>query len=71
MLGMDTSSLFLGIVTGAIGTGYLVYGKKQKRMVPAVAGILLMVYPYFFENIWWQLIVGAALIAAPWVIKTD
>lgn len=69
MGGVDSTSLFVGVVTGAIGAGYLFYGKKQARLLPAICGILLMAYPYFTDNIWILLIVGIALVAAPWVIK--
>ena len=66
---MDANSIFIGMVTGAIGAGYLFYGKKQAKLVPAICGILLMAYPYFTDNPWVLLIVGVALVVAPWVIK--
>lgn len=66
---MDGNSLLIGMITGAIGAGYLFYGKKQARLLPVICGILLMAYPYFTDNVWILLVVGAALIAAPWVIK--
>ena len=68
---MDANELFVGILTGAIGTGYVVYGKKQAKLVPMFCGIGLMFYPYLVDNIWWLIIIGVALAAAPWVIKTD
>lgn len=63
--------MFVGMVTGAIGGGYLFYAKKQGKLVPAISGILLMGYSYFTDNVAILLIVGAALVAAPWVIKED
>jgi len=66
---MDVNSIFVGMLTGSIGTGYLYYGKKQAKLVPMICGILLMGYSYFTDNIWILLIVGAALMAAPFVIK--
>ena len=68
-LNVDANSIFVGMVTGAIGAGYLFYGKKQAKMLPVMCGILLMAYPYFTDNIWILLVVGVALTAAPWVIK--
>lgn len=65
---MDTSSLVIGIVTGAIGVAYFVYGKRQARFVPLIAGMLLCVYPYFLASIPLMLAIGAALIAAPFLI---
>jgi hypothetical protein len=66
---MDANSIFVGMVTGAIGAGYLLYGKKQAKLTPAICGILLMAYSYFTDNVWILLIVGLALVVAPWVIK--
>ena len=68
---MDANELFVGIVTGAIGAGYLYYGKKQAKLLPAICGLGLMFYPYLVDNIWLLLIIGVALVAAPWVINTD
>lgn len=61
--------LFLGILFGAIGTGYFVYGKRQTSVLHLVAGVLLMIFPYFFSSLVAVLLVGAALAAAPFVIQ--
>ncbi len=66
---MDSNSILVGVIAGAIGGGYLIYGKKQARIVPAICGVLLMVYPYFTDNIWILLVVGAALCVAPYFIR--
>ena len=44
---MNTTQLLLGLIFSFIGLGYFLYGKKQKKMVPLVCGLLLMVYSYF------------------------
>ena len=61
-------NLFFGIVAGAVGVAYLVYGRKQKRLVPVIAGVLLCVYPYFVESWLWVGVVGAVLAVAPFVV---
>lgn len=67
---MDTStSLIIGVVTGAFGMAYFVYGKKQQQFVPLVAGIALCVYPYFVDNLVASLMIGAVLLAAPFIIR--
>jgi len=58
------ASIFLGI----IGSGYFMYGKKSHQPVPLVAGVLLCVFPYFIDSFLWTMVVGAALLAAPFVI---
>jgi hypothetical protein len=66
---MDSGTLIIGLFAGAIGLGYFVYGKKQAQAVPMISGIALMVYPYFFSNIWVLLGLGLALCLAPFYIK--
>ena len=61
----DTTGILLSVLFGAIGMGYFVYGKKQQRMVPLAAGLLLCVYPWFVSNVWALLGVGAVLTTAP------
>jgi len=63
---MDTfvASIFLGI----IGFGYFLYGKKAHNPVPLVSGVLLCVFPYFIDSFLWTLVIGAALMAAPFAI---
>ena len=65
----DTATLLVWVVAGAFGMGYFVYGRKQSRSVPLVAGILLCVIPYFIGNFWLMLSVCALLIISPLVIK--
>jgi len=60
--------LFFGIVTSAAGLAYIVYGRRQTKLVPVVSGLLLCAYSYFIEDWLWLLLVGAALLAAPFVI---
>ena len=61
------NSLIFGILAGAVGAGYLIYGKRQSKFVPMTAGILLCVYPYFTDNVVWLSIIGVLLMAAPFL----
>jgi len=61
--------LFFDIVFGAIGSGYLLYAKREFSAAFAVSGFLLIVYPYFLSNAWAELVVGAVLVAAPFLIR--
>jgi len=62
------STLVIGIITGALGMGYIVYGRRQTKFVPLVAGIFLCAYPYFIDSVLWLCVVGALLLAAPFVV---
>jgi hypothetical protein len=61
-------SLFLGIVAGAVGMAYIVYGRRQAKFSAVIAGVLLCAYPYFVDSALWTVVVGAVLVAAPFVI---
>jgi hypothetical protein len=62
------NSLIIGILAGAIGMGYFIYGKRQAKFAPMIAGVLLCVYPYFTENVLWLSVIGALLLVAPFLI---
>jgi hypothetical protein len=62
------NSLLVGVVAGAIGMGYFIYGKRQTKIVPMVAGALLCIYPYFIDSLLWLSLVGLLLIAAPFLL---
>ena len=65
---MTGTTLAIGILTGAIGTGYFMYGKRQTKVAPLLAGMALCVYPYFVDSTLWLIVIGAALMAAPFVV---
>jgi hypothetical protein len=61
-------SLVIGLIAGIFGVAYFMYGKKQANFTAMISGLLLCVYPYFFESVLWLSIIGAMLLAAPFVI---
>ena len=65
---MTPTSLVIGILTGAVGVAYFVYGKRQARFAPLIAGMLLCIYPYFVSSVTWLVVIGVALIAAPFML---
>ena len=67
---MDSgASLLWGVVFGAVGLAYFVYGKKQQRFVPLLCGIGLMAFPYFMSNIVLLVVVGLALSVIPYFFR--
>ena len=62
------TNLFIGIITGALGFAYIVYGRRQTRFVPVVAGVALCAYPYFIAGWVWLCVIGVLLAAVPFVI---
>jgi hypothetical protein len=57
------------LLFGSVGLGFLVYGKKQKAVVPLVCGLVLMIFPYFIANTILLVAIGAALIALPYFVR--
>lgn len=66
---MDETRLFLGVIFGAIGAGYFVYGRKQRKGIAFLSGLLLMVVPYLASSV--PLVVGAGVLimALPFFIR--
>jgi hypothetical protein len=60
--------LIIGFIAGVFGAAYFVYGKKQMKMSAMIAGVALCVYPYFIDNVWLEVLVGALLLAAPFLV---
>jgi predicted membrane protein len=66
---VDSQSLYWGVIFGSIGLAYFVYGKRQRSVVPLVAGLGLMFFPYFISNTVLLVIVGLLLSAIPYFVR--
>jgi hypothetical protein len=63
------ASLIWGVIFGAVGLAYFVFGKRQQRFVPLFCGIGLMAFPYFVSNTVLLVIVGLALSIIPYFFR--
>ena len=66
---MDATTLFAGVMFGALGLGYIVYGRKQKNGIALLSGFVLCGLPYFVSNIYFLLIASIVFAALPFVIR--
>ena len=66
---MNATQLFLGVIFSLVGLGYFLYCKKQKMTVPFVAGLVLMVFPYFIESNLLLGGIGMLLSIAPYFLR--
>jgi len=64
---MDPTLLFLSLITSGAGFVLFVYGKKQERWPQLVAGIALMVYPYFVSTLLMTIGLAVGIVAAMWI----
>ena len=70
MFEMDSTAVLLwGLLFGSIGFGFFLYGRKQKAVVPLIAGVVLCVVPYFIDNVYILVTVGLVLMAIPFFVR--
>jgi LPXTG-motif cell wall-anchored protein len=62
-LRMDTSLLMWSGLFSLIGSAVFLYGRRQRRGAPTIAGVALMVYPYFVSTTLGVVGIGALLLA--------
>ena len=63
------TTLVFSVVFGSIGVGYFIYGRKQQRLIPLIAGMGLFAVPYLIPDPYVLALAGALLAAAPWALK--
>ena len=63
---MSESDLFFwGLMFGAVGMGYFIYGKNMSKLVPMLSGIGLCVFQYLITSPLPFFLVGGALVLLP------
>ena len=65
----DSGTFFWGLMFGAIGAGYFIYGKNQRNLVILGLGVLLLVFPYFVSGLTTTLVIGVGLTLMPLMLK--
>jgi hypothetical protein len=63
----DANALLASLVIGAVGFVAFAYGKRQGRLPQMLAGLVLLIFPYFVSNVLLMLGIAAAVLAALWV----
>ena len=67
---MNSPALLMwGMLFGAIGFGFFLYGKQQQSVVPLCVGIVLCVFPYFIADVYVLVGVGVILVAIPYFVR--
>ncbi len=65
----DMSNLFSSMMIGMIGLGYFMYGKKNSRMYPLIAGLLLSIYPFFVSSIILQWLICIGIMVGVYFLR--
>ncbi len=66
---VNGTSLFLGLIFSCIGTGFLIYGRKQVKPVPLVCGLLLIIVTFVISDTTVLVIAGVVLTAIPYFVR--
>lgn len=66
---MNEGWLIWGMLFGAVGLGFFIYGRRQKAAVPLICGLSLMIFPYFVSSTLLLVVIGVALMAVPYFVR--
>jgi uncharacterized membrane protein len=67
---LNGNFLLASLVWGSIGSGYLIYGWKQKAVMPLVGGAAMTAASFFITSAWLMSAACIIIIAAVyWLVK--
>jgi len=66
---VSTANLLWNVLFGAIGGGYMLYGWRQKLVMPVACGLALGSFGFFVSNNWLLVLGGALLIWLPFKFR--
>ena len=69
MMSFSPAALFASLVVSGVGLGFFLYGKRQGRPLQLIAGLALMVFPYFVESASWMLGIAALIVGGLWLMS--
>jgi hypothetical protein len=66
-MSFDTGSLLTSLLVSSVGFVLLTYGRRMSRPPHLLAGLALLVYPYFVPGVLLMVIIAAVIIAGLWI----
>ncbi len=69
---LSAGTLLASLLVSSIGLGFFLYGKKEVRFPQLVAGLVLMIYPYFVAGplVMWS-VAGLVLLTLAAALRLD
>jgi hypothetical protein len=67
----DQHFLWASLVWGAVGSGYLLYGWRQRAAIPFAAGAALTAISFFLPALWMSLAAVAILCVGWWLRRQE
>ena len=65
-MSFDGSSILASVLVSGVGFVLFSYGRKQIRFPQILAGIVLMVFPYFVPEVTYMFGIAVVILAALW-----
>jgi len=62
----DPGSLLASLLVSSVGFVLLVYGRKMSRLPHGLAGLIMLLFPYFVPGVFPVLALGAVIGGALW-----
>jgi hypothetical protein len=62
-------SLLLTLVISSLGSGYLLYGRRNAHPIATLCGVLLMAVPMLVSGPVPLLLIAAVLLAVPFLLR--
>jgi hypothetical protein len=66
---MNSYDLLASLFWGSVGSGYLIYGWRQKASIPLAGGAAMALVSYFLPALPMTLVCVAAIVMVHWLIK--
>ena len=66
---VNMTSLLISMFFGTVGCGFIMYGRKMAAIVPILAGLALMIVPYFIGNVIILSFACIIIMALPLVLR--
>jgi hypothetical protein len=65
---LDPTLIIISLLLSGVGIGYYYYGKKRSPYF-RLAGIILLIFPYFINELWQLLVIGLIIIVLPFMLE--
>ena len=65
-MSLDPASLIASLLVSSVGFVLFEYGRRMRRVPQIGVGIVLLIYPYFVDNVWVMLGIGVILLVILW-----
>jgi hypothetical protein len=66
-MSLDPGWLIASLLVSAVGVILLHYGRKMARIPQLVAGLAMLIYPYFVPGVWANVLIALGLLVLLWI----